>query len=386
MSVLRSRRKWVIIYRLPPDDKSGIGGVRKYLSEFSGYIEKEGISYQYETLLERDFNPGFLSSFLNTLYMMKLILKLIASCRSANDIIMYSNDVLFSGIPSIIVRSLFNHPLLVHCHNLPSELIRIKRKSHAFFMKAIVFMVSFLERIVLTHADSVIVTNNTLGKYIENFGISKSKIHVVPMAIEVANYHLPPEVAIQTRSELGISKLSFVIGFIGRLMPIKNIPFLLASYAEFLKSTNLDALLIIIGDGKDRANVERISKRLGIHEKTLFTGFRADIPKLLQILDVFVLPSLSEGSPIALLEAMAAGKPILASKIKANIDIIKDGSNGLLFSLSGSQNLVDKLINLSRNKELRKNLGRKAFQMAEEYDQSIIFPKILAIGESVGRV
>jgi sugar transferase (PEP-CTERM/EpsH1 system associated) len=130
------------------------------------------------------------------------------------------------------------------------------------------------------------------------------------------------------RQELGIKSEAFVVGTVGRLVPVKNQALLIRAFAQF--ASDGTAELIIVGDGSERAELESLATGLGVRERVHFTGARRDIPAILAGLDLFVLPSFSEGLSLTLLEAMAALCPVIATRVGGNPEVISDGQNGLL--------------------------------------------------------
>lgn len=132
---------------------------------------------------------------------------------------------------------------------------------------------------------------------------------VLPNAIEVLDYRYDPRLARQVRQELGLGN-GLVVGHVGNANPAKNHPFLLEIFAA-LYQKRPDAHLLLVGGGTERFRAK--ARSLGVEDSVLFAGVRADVPQMLQAMDVFVFPSLYEGLPVALLEAQAAGLPCVIS-------------------------------------------------------------------------
>lgn len=149
----------------------------------------------------------------------------------------------------------------------------------------------------------------------------RRKMDVVRNAIDPAPFARPRDLALK-RTLAGDRALVLSVG---RLDPQKGHRDLLAAATEIP-----EAVFAIAGDGPERGELERAAERLGLHERVRFLGARLDIPELLAASDVFVLPSLYEGLPIALLEAMAAGRPVVATKIGGTDEVVSDGISGLL--------------------------------------------------------
>lgn len=132
------------------------------------------------------------------------------------------------------------------------------------------------------------------------------------------------------RREWGMPARQVVIGTAGRLLPVKAFHVLIEAFATYSKRTNLGARLVILGRGILRDELEELAQSLGIREKVIFAGFREDMPAVMGAIDVFALTSDSEGLPTAVLEAMAAGKPVVATRVGGVPELVEDGATGKL--------------------------------------------------------
>lgn len=148
---------------------------------------------------------------------------------------------------------------------------------------------------------------------------------VVRNCIDVNAYAFDPIVRLEVRQELGIAEGTLVVGHVGRFDAVKNHAFLLDTFAELLKRQP-GAVLLLAGDGPLRPEMEMKAEELGIAESVMFLGIRSDVPRLMQAMDCFVMPSLYEGLPMVLVEAQAAGLPCLISDVIPYDCDIEDGS------------------------------------------------------------
>ena len=160
------------------------------------------------------------------------------------------------------------------------------------------------------------------------------------------------------RSELGISPQSFVIGIVASLYPIKDHVTLIEAYKR-LKEIRPDSYLVIAGDGGERQRLEALSPK-GV----FFLGQRFDIPRIMRALDVFVLCSLNEGISNTILEAMASGLPVIASRAGGNPDLVRDGNTGRLFPVGDVETLTDRLNYYANNPEARNEHGNQGRETA----------------------
>lgn len=146
----------------------------------------------------------------------------------------------------------------------------------------------------------------------------------------------------EARASLGLSGNSFVFGAIGRLVPVKGHIHLVEAFARCIERLP-GALLVIIGEGRSRTDLQAAIERLGLQGRVLLPGAKADALQYIRAFDVFVMPSLSEGLPLALLEAMSGELPVIASDIPAMAPILK-GAGGLAVGVGDVEGLAKALV------------------------------------------
>jgi sugar transferase (PEP-CTERM/EpsH1 system associated) len=160
-----------------------------------------------------------------------------------------------------------------------------------------------------------------------------------------------------------------VIGTAGRLDPVKDHANLLRAFARALALRPAQAprlRLVIAGDGPERARVEALVREAGLQDSVWLTGERADVPEVLRGLDVFVLSSRGEGVSNTILEAMACGLPVVATRVGANADLVVDGTTGRIVPPSDSAALGDAIVDYAGDPTLAKDHGRAGRQRAEQ--------------------
>jgi glycosyltransferase involved in cell wall biosynthesis len=168
------------------------------------------------------------------------------------------------------------------------------------------------------------------------------------------------------RKELKIPEGKTLVLFIARFTSHKQPLALIKAFAKALPQ-NPDMHLLMVGDGDQKAEGIRLIEQLGIKDSVTMENFRQDVPAVLASADIFVLPSLWEGLPIALLEALTMGKAIIASNVDGTCDVIENGKNGLLVETEGLvDNLVSPLVRLSKDAALQKELSRNALATVHE--------------------
>lgn len=167
------------------------------------------------------------------------------------------------------------------------------------------------------------------------------------------------------RESLGIGQDASIIGIVARLTEQKGHIYLLQAMRVILDSIS-SVHLVIVGDGKLGSDLTNLAFQLGIKDRVHFLGFRADAANLIAEFDIFVLPSLFEGFGLVLLEAMAASKPIVATRISAIPEIVVDGETGLLVPPRDPQALAEAVLKLIANPDLAFNLGRCGRRLLEQ--------------------
>ena len=163
----------------------------------------------------------------------------------------------------------------------------------------------FYKRMIAGQATQLFACSDEAGRWM--FG--NADFRVLNNAIDAGKYAFDAAIRSEVRHELGLPADALVVGHVGRFDPQKNHRFLV----EIFEKMPEDARLLLVGDGVLRPDVEQQAEALGIRDRILFTGVRTDVDRLLQAMDVFLMPSLFEGLPVSIVEAQAAGLPCLIS-------------------------------------------------------------------------
>lgn len=167
------------------------------------------------------------------------------------------------------------------------------------------------------------------------------------------------------RKEMGINGSQPCIGTVGNLYAVKGQAYLLRACAAVAKEFP-DFVLLVAGRGEQLESLEEEARSLGIERNVRFLGFREDVPALLEAMDVFVLPSVSEGLPVSILEAMALGKAVVASNIGGIPEVVKDGTTGYLVPPSDPAALTAKILLLLHHPQLAADLGESGRKRVQE--------------------
>jgi glycosyltransferase involved in cell wall biosynthesis len=197
---------------------------------------------------------------------------------------------------------------------------------------------------------------------LKNKGVNQEKIVCIENGIDVERFNISVDIAAK-RLEFGIRDGTKIIGTVGRLVEQKGHKYLLDAF-KVMEDGFPDMKLLIVGDGPLMKTLKEQVSNLGLEGKVIFTGLRTDISELLAIMNIFVLPSITEGLPLVLLEAMAAGKPVVASAVSGIPYVIDDAVDGLLAGPTNFYELSEKMLMLIKNERLASELSQKAREKA----------------------
>jgi sugar transferase (PEP-CTERM/EpsH1 system associated) len=194
--------------------------------------------------------------------------------------------------------------------------------------------------------------------------VSPSRIRVISNGIDTSLFSPRPQLRGSTLQKAGVPPTRFVVGSVGRLVPIKDHGTLLKA-AEVLVQRGVDVHVILVGAGPELARHQQfLANSVPLKNRVSFLGASDNVSELLNAMDVFVLPSFSEGMSNTLIEAMSCGLPVLATRVGGNPEVVGEELSGDLFVPGDSNGLADKLERLARNAEMRRSLGKVAHQRA----------------------
>lgn len=190
--------------------------------------------------------------------------------------------------------------------------------------------------------------------YLNTVQIPAGRVHCVPNGVDVRRFERRDNPG-ATRRRLGIPDGAWLIGTVANLRRQKNHSALLRAFVH-VRAAEPRAHLILAGDGPLMAALQTEARSLGIGPFVHFLGARTDIPEILSALDLYCLPSRFEGMPISILEAMAAGCPVVATHVPGTVDVVEDGRTGVLVLGEDAQRLADQLLRVGADAELRRRL------------------------------
>ena len=224
-----------------------------------------------------------------------------------------------------------------------------------------------VERRLARHTDALVVVAPQLRDDLVALGIAPpEKFEVIRLGIDLPRrVDVPEGSREEARAELGVDDASCLIGWFARMAPIKSPEVLLRAFAG-LRARGVDSVLALAGDGLLRPELERLAHELGVAESVRFLGFREDVGRLYAACDVVALSSRVEGTPVTLIEALAAGRPVVSTEVDGVADVVHD--DGILVPLGDHEAMTDALERLARDPALREEMGRRgAARVREAY-------------------
>ena len=265
-----------------------------------------------------------------------------------------------TGILGRLVAFVLRIPVIHTVHGFPFDSTDSKILKYFYYL---------LESMCCKLSKYLIVLNSSDLKIAnEMVGNSNCEIKLIPNGVDLSIY--PKRLDSRQKNILKKELLkitvvdSVVVGMVGRLWPQKNPLLLLKSFINLYNNyPELNLYLYFVGDGELHESIDKLIKINKLENRIILMGWRTDIIYVLQSIDIFVLPSLWEGLPLSILEAMSSHLPIIASDIPGNRDLVKNGINGLLFKSNDSSSLFNALEFLVLNETKRDEFGTNSYQI-----------------------
>jgi len=232
------------------------------------------------------------------------------------------------------------------------------------------------ERVMACITDRLVaLTETEKNDYVALSILNPEKIAMIHSGVDIDRYASAHVNVEEKRREMGLNKKTVVVGTVGWLLPIKG-PVHLLRAMPYVWERYPEACLMFVGKGELEKELKEEVHRMGALGKVEFLGWRDDIPEIMQVFDVFVLPSRNEGMGRVLVEAMAAGKPVVASRVGGILDLVKEGQNGFFAAPGDEKGLAIAIKKLLDNKKMRDEMGKKGREMAREFSVERMVEKI----------
>ena len=238
-------------------------------------------------------------------------------------------------------------------------------------------------RFVSRHSKMVAVSNDIADYLMKTIGICAKNIITIHNGVRIDRFEKDESARNRIRETLGLSDDQPLLGTVGNLYPVKGHTYLIKATAIIKKTVpNVKTIIAGRGDLLDRLKGE--ASGMGLEKNIEFLGYREDIPQLLQAMDIFILPSLSEGTPLSILEAMASQKPIVATDVGGLSEIVKNGETGFLVPSKDPESLAEKILLVLENRELAEKIVAEARKkIVKEYDLNNMVKRYVHLYESV---
>jgi len=231
---------------------------------------------------------------------------------------------------------------------------------NGYFGSSKTYLLRYMERLLAKTTDAVLAVSECVKRDLVAHGVARpDEIRVVPLGIELEPFLVSHKTRGGFRMELGLDGHERLVGIVGRLAPIKNHQLFLNA-AALVRRAEPQARFVVVGDGALRSELETRARELGICDRVFFTGWRRDLPRVYADLDVLVVSSDNEGTPLAAIEAMAAGCPVVATCVGGMPDVVRHGETGMLVSPRSPQELAAGILAVIQDRGLRAGLGEKA--------------------------
>ena len=274
------------------------------------------------------------------------------------DVLEFYNQDYLTALPFFYVRKKRDTPVTVTVNGLPgiSWFYGTRMVDAAGWLQTYLF-----GKRIIKKADRVRVLCQSLLKDLEDFGVNKKRIDVIHNGVDLHTF-APPENKAEMKKKLGIDPGSTVILYVGRIAPVKGTSYLLKAASRIL--SQYECTLVFVGNSDPFTVYPDLCSP--IKDKIQFLGFREDVSPIMKASDIFVLPSISEGCPNAVLEASASALPVVASGVGAVPELVLHNKTGFVVPPKNVKKLQEKLELLLKDAGLRNEFGERGRKHMEE--------------------
>jgi len=221
-----------------------------------------------------------------------------------------------------------------------------------------------IEQVLARETDALIAVSPEVRDELVAIGVAPaSRFAVVRLGIDLTGRMEGSEHGDDLRASLGFGPEQFTVGWVGRMTAVKQAPDVLRT-VRLLHDRGIEAALVMVGDGPDRAGLERLARELGLDRTTRFVGFQDDVGPWFYSFDVLLLPSRNEGTPVSAIETLASGRPVVANHVGGVADVVDDGVDGFLVPCGDVTAAADRLARLAADPELRRRMGASGRERA----------------------
>jgi glycosyltransferase involved in cell wall biosynthesis len=268
-----------------------------------------------------------------------------------------------AGTVGRLAARLCGVPLIVHTYH--------GHVFHSYFSPTRTRVFLTIERALGLATDRIIVLGDGQRDEIASYGVAPNeKLEPIRLGLELGQFLRADDARGSLRQELGVDEDTPLIGIVARLVPIKAHEVFFQAAAKVL-TRKPRARFLVIGDGERRAELEAIVERLGIGDAVMFMGWRRDMVSVYADLDVVALTSLNEGSPVALIEALASSRPVISTRVGGVPEVVIDGLTGLTVPPSDPLAMAEGILKLLHDRDLAARLAAEGRRhVYPRYDSS----------------
>ncbi len=294
----------------------------------------------------------------------------------------------YKQLKNIIEREKYN---IIHCHTPVGAFIgrmaakkvrkygtKVIYTAHGFHfytgapLKNWIFYY-FAEKLMAPFTDVLITINHEDYERAQKKLRAGKVIYVPGVGIDINKFSGMDSVWVEKREEFGLDRDDFILLSVGELIPRKNHKVVIEALGLVKNNKKIDKMqYLICGTGSEMAELKKLSIELGVQEHVHFLGYRHDISEICNASDLFVFMSLQEGLPVALMEAMGCGLPVICTAIRGNTDLIENGINGV-FSENNPKDIAQNIVNIMENPEKCRMFGINAKNTIKHFDLSHVY-------------
>ena len=213
-------------------------------------------------------------------------------------------------------------------------------------------------KVLISHVQKIVAVSKDIQNLLKkDLKLLPQKIKLIYNGIDISRFE-KKFAQEKLRKELNLSREDLILGNVGNLREVKDHHTLILSFSK-VSPFFPQAKLLIIGEGELKPNLLNLRAELGLENKVLLLGHRDDIPSLLDLMDIFVLSSRLEGCSISILEAMASGKPVIATRVGGNPELVLEEKTGFLVPSAEPEKLAETIVQLLKDEKQRKKMGEE---------------------------
>jgi len=368
----------IIAIVVPQFTPKWLGGMEMATKNLAEQLSARGHTVHIITFLDEELSPEnfedgyFIHRIKNPLPRIGIIFfwfNVIKTLKKINPDIIHLQGVvvLGTGLPVLFSHFLLNKPYVVYCHGF-----YLYGKDQSIYQRG--FGSRFLFNLIIKYSNAIIVLTEFMKNDFANW--PNKKIFIVPNGIAIHSANNFDRDVI--RNELSIKTDEHILLFVGRLHAVKGLKYLILAMKTIQSRDKLSRLLIVGKDQGQRKILDDLIKKLHLEENICFIEETSheNVFRYMMASDIFILPSLSEGFPLVLLEAMSCGIPLVASDVGGISEIIQDNRNGFLVQTRNPDDIAEKVLKIVKDDVLIKKISEYNLIDVKKYNWDNITLKL----------